>query len=112
MYLQHQFPKWHVDCEYNRDKFDAKRLVDSEDNPHGEIANCRTVFPDLVVHKRGTKRNHLVIEVKKSTSRIPHDEDLRKLRGFKEQFNYAYTVFIELACHGTSGVSHVEWIDA
>ncbi len=89
-YLQAEFRKdgYHVDCEYNREGHDPKRLnLDAKpiqsDDPEGE-----TVFPDIIIHERGTNRNNLVvIEAKKSTNE-DGETDLRKLRAFNQQLGY------------------------
>jgi hypothetical protein len=65
VYLQQEFPAWDVDVEYNRDGHDIKRLFVLPDAPSDDT-NAKTVYPDIIVHRRGTnKANLLVIEVKK-----------------------------------------------
>lgn len=89
-YLQGNFRKdgYDVDCEYNRDGYRTKKLqlvprrIDS-DEEDGE-----TVFPDIIVHKRGTNDHNLVvIEAKKSTNN-DRGNDLKKLRAFKRELRY------------------------
>lgn len=66
-YLQSQFNEYEVDCEYNRNCQDdiglAKKIyINSEKN--------QIVYPDIIVHKRGTnKSNLLIIECKKNNNR-------------------------------------------
>lgn len=55
VYLESHFPGWHIDCEYNRRGFGT----DSKEDNEGE-----RVFPDIIVHHRGTSENLLVIEAK------------------------------------------------
>ncbi len=55
-YLTPRFPKWDVDCEYNRLFDEAKRL-----NIRGQVVH---VIPDIIVHHRDTLDNLLVIEAK------------------------------------------------
>src|SRR5437016_6301336 len=62
-HLRRQFPEWHVDCEYNREGEQRKRL------------SGRVVKPDIIIHRRGTQENFLVIEVKKSNSHEPDSND-------------------------------------
>ncbi|HGF5711697.1 TPA: hypothetical protein ACF25K_004907, partial [Klebsiella pneumoniae] len=62
MYLQLSFPGWNVDCEYNRDGVEPKRLRHLELYPDSEDVEAKTVFPDVIVHRRGTQQNHLVLE--------------------------------------------------
>lgn len=69
IYLQQEFQGWDVDIEYNRDGYDIKRLRDLRDVPSD------AVYPDIIVHRRGTNDdNLLVIEVKKRDSRHGFDE--------------------------------------
>jgi hypothetical protein len=51
-HLRPHFPEWHVDCEYNREGHEIKRV------------NGNVVVPDIIVHRRGTQDNLLVIEAK------------------------------------------------
>lgn len=95
-HLQGVFPEWHVDCEYNRD-FDRVKKLDidiSETSP--EETEARTVYPDIIVHLRGTDRNLVVIEIKKSNNRDSGEYDLRKLEAFKRDLEYQHAYFVEL----------------
>lgn len=109
MYLQQHFPDWTVDCEYNRDGTDPKRLGHLELYPDSEDDEAKTVFPDVVVHRRGTRNNYLVLEFKKSTSRIDRQIDLRKLRGYKQQLGYEHALFVEVGTEGQAIITMLEW---
>lgn len=93
IYVEGQFPGWDVDCEYNRDGADPKRLPRAQtvqtDDDQG-----RTVYPDIIVHKRGRNNdpgsNLLVIEVKKSPGGVAVEQAIGKLRGFTQQSGYRY----------------------
>lgn len=53
LHLQSFFTDWDVDCEYNRDGVEPKRIGYLDLHPDGaEDAEARTVFPDIIVHKR------------------------------------------------------------
>ena len=60
------------------------------------------MFPDIIIHKRGSNSNNLLaIEVKKSTSNISIDYDFMKLESYTESsdinsLKYKYGVFIRL----------------
>jgi hypothetical protein len=71
MYLQQALPQLHVDCEYNRDGVNPKRLAHFHLFPEAEDTEAKTVFPDIIAHVRGTNKNYLVIELKKSTNTVP-----------------------------------------
>ncbi|MHB9784414.1 hypothetical protein [Stenotrophomonas maltophilia] len=109
MYLQQHFPDWTVDCEYNRDGTDPKRLGHLELYPDSEDDEAKTVFPDVIVHRRGTRDNYLVLEFKKSTSRIDRQIDLRKLRGYKQQLGYEHALFVEVGTEGQAIITMLEW---
>lgn len=113
VYLQSELPQYHVDCEYNRTGVDPKRVNNLRVKTDICDTDGRTVFPDVIVHLRGCKKNYLVVELKKSTSAVGREFDLQKLRGYKgdSRLNYEYALFIELAAGGQSDVSYVEWID-
>ena len=57
-YLKSKFPEWEIDCEYNRDMEEIKKL--EKDGKEVKI------YPDIIVHQRVTKQNLLIIEIKKS----------------------------------------------
>ena len=112
MYLQSQFPKHHVDCEYNRDGIEPKRIGPIDLHPDVDDTEGKTVFPDIIVHVRGTdKKNYLVIEFKKSTSKVNRGIDRRKLTGYKRDLKYEFALFVELTVGGQADVALVEWID-
>lgn len=109
MYLQRHFPDWTVDCEYNRDGTEPKRLGHLELYPDSEDDEAKTVFPDVIVHRRGTRNNYLVLEFKKSTSRVDRQIDLRKLRGYKQQLGYEHALFVEVGTEGQAIITMLEW---
>jgi len=95
-YLQPLFPDWYVDCEYNREGHeDTKSLDLPVEGTTTEDTEARTVFPDIIVHRRGIPDNLLVIEVKKSTN-PNRKRDFQKLEAFKNQLGYRHAAFVEL----------------
>lgn len=79
------FPGWDVDCEYNRDELETKRIVIASEVPNevpSDDLHAETVFPDIIVHHRGTDENLLVIEAKKSNNPRGDQRDRCKLRGY------------------------------
>lgn len=98
-YLQQEFQGWDVDCEYNRKIKDLKKLLRPPNNSSGldfwEDTDAKTVYPDIIVHKRKSDENLLVIEAKKSSSGVKEDWDKEKLRAFKEEpYNYRTAFFV------------------
>lgn len=88
---------WHVDCEYNRDGLHPKATdLFTERVDNGDEHAC-TVYPDIIVHRRGTKDNLLVIELKKSSSNIPPDKDRQKIESYcRAPLSYRYALFLKL----------------
>lgn len=81
-----------LDCEYNRN-IDLEKKYHSN---NGEILGC---YPDIIIHKRGTNDdNLLVIEVKTWwNTNTEHDEDkLRDLTKQTSDYRYEYGLSITL----------------
>lgn len=80
-YLQKHFAGWNVDVEYNRNMGDIKRLCLQLPHTTADDTNAVTVYPDIIVHRRGTGENLMVVEVKKAGCG-DHTFDHRKLEAF------------------------------
>lgn len=102
-YLQSEFKEWDVDCEYNRNVQGTdliKRLSCSY--LIGETAStsdlsAKTVYPDIIIHQRGTEDNLIVIEMKKNSSSTDLDnKDRRKLQSYIDELHYKYGLFLKL----------------
>lgn len=114
VYLEEKFRDWNVDCEYNRHYDEVKRLDMSDcraEAPTLKDTEAKTVFPDIIIHRRSTDDNLLVIEIKKTTSSVSDDFDLCKLRAFKSELNYHYALFIRFLTGDKGiGINRCEWI--
>lgn len=98
MYLDAEFSNYDVDVEFNRDIYDPKSMPKAYPDavPAGDI-DARTVYPDIIVHRRKSHDdNLLVIEVKKRKSDA-HDNDQTKLKFFTDpgyQYKYSWGVHL------------------
>jgi hypothetical protein len=110
MYIQARLPEFHVDCEYNRDGIDPKKIQHLDLTPDEEDTEAKTAFPDIIAHIRNTRRNYFVIEIKKSTNTTKRDTDYAKLRGYKKNLGFDFALFLELNTNDNIGVSVAEWI--
>jgi len=97
-YLQKQFQGWNVDCEYNR-KGEATKTLGGIENCSEEI-RTDLVFPDIIVHRRNTKENLLVIEIK--TNDQDPVCDIEKLKLFTSDENYKYDFGLFIKFNSTS----------
>jgi hypothetical protein len=99
-YLQREFSDWNVDCEYNKNLYDEKTVTVWERRRNellltleSEISKKQrstiekvldggiSVYPDIIIHHRGTNDNLVVIEAKKSNF-AGIDDDEEKLRAY------------------------------
>ena len=110
-YIQIQFPEWHVDCEYNRmksknmdEEYITKKLQLPINDLKSNDTNAKTVYPDIIVHKRGTENNLLAIEIKKKSNNTSKEFDHKKLNAFISQLKYTFGLFIELDVEKVSSI--------
>jgi hypothetical protein len=96
-----------VDCEYNRryEGDDPKFLTRIDD--YGPVGawdtEAKTVYPDIIVHRRrNDDDNRIIIEVKvaERSRTKTRERDLRKLRLYRQQLHYQHAFFVLL--HMTS----------
>lgn len=100
-YLKPAFPEWDVDVEYNRQGLDPKKIGIGE--------SAELVYPDIIVHRRQSEVNLLVVEMKKGDSPAPDEEDMRKLRAYVWKFKYPNALFLRLSTTKPS-VSAFRWV--
>ncbi len=108
-YLQQNFPEFNVDCEYNRFEDLVKKLELPKDKINWDDIEAKTVFPDIIIHKRGIQENNLlVIEVKKSSNINSGDFDRMKLHTFRQEpYSYTYGLFLRIDLDGEN--DSLEW---
>jgi hypothetical protein len=76
-----------TDCEYNRHGANPKRLDLPPRDALDRELRATTVFPDIIVHRRGTDdHNEIVLEIKKPGGDV--DYDTLKLRKFRKVLSY------------------------
>ena len=97
-YLQIEFgPSWNVDCEFNRNGLDIKKMEFLSNLIGTSSANdteAKTIYPDIIVHKRGDeKMNLLVIEAKKKNGDEKNDVEKLKMFTQDEEFKYEWGLF-------------------
>ena len=105
MYLQNEFPNWKVDCEYNKNcqTFQYNKLLSARCDKEPKF-NCKecgdhrkcTVFPDIIIHQRGTDKNLLVIEAKCNADVLQIEKDKEKIDAYLSEptLRYQYGLFI------------------
>lgn len=99
-YMQNILKKdsnWNVDCEYNRDGSNPKIISNIKYIIGQTIATdditAVTVYPDIIVHKRGPKGpNVIIIEAKKDNNQ---GNDIEKIKAIKNEYGYKYGIFLK-----------------
>jgi hypothetical protein len=101
----------HVDCEYNRDftnpkyPYSKKLNLPARYDVSNEDTHALTVFPDIIVHRRRSTANFVVIEIKKQGGN-PDAEEFdrnRKLPAYLTELGYRFGVFLVLGVGGGAG---------
>ena len=109
-HLQDHFPDWDVDCEYNKNAIKIKELDLPKDKVDWNDTEAKSVFPDVIVHKRGGEGpNLLVIEVKKSTNRSDRKHDYNKLKAYGDTLKYSCALFLEIGTKERCGTWDLDW---
>jgi hypothetical protein len=83
VYLEGPFGGWDIDCDYNR--LGERRLL----LPKGTIISTdddigKSVYPDIVVHRRTVPENLLAIEIRKAANFSALEHDRHKLRALTD----------------------------
>ena len=95
-YLQNLFFSWDVDCEFNRDVGSPDRIkrIPVRDR-NGQ--KRKDIVPDIIIHKRGTGHNLLLIEAKKNASESDRANDITKIESSlgADTLHYRYGLFLD-----------------
>lgn len=110
-YLGELVPKcFNVDCEYNRHFDDPKRLNLKRRQAKDREIRATTVFPDIIVHKRDSDTNNLlVLEMKNPGESLNYDE--AKLLAFRKELGYIHTAHVILGRRNGNLIKDVRWVD-
>lgn len=132
-YLQKHLPEYNVDCEYNRNTDQGSKKIkrlslkleeiieESGVGIKSKIINNSeyyetSVYPDIIVHKRGENHNNLlIIEVKKSSAnKDAYNYDCEKLKAYTDNsegnsLKYFYGVLIEIETGNNCTVKCDKW---
>ncbi|WP_457593106.1 hypothetical protein [Hydrogenimonas sp.] len=126
-HLQRLFTEYDLDCEYNINidvesgkkeinmlkeelkRFDRSTTGRRSFSIHNENYYTVSVFPDIIVHKRGRNdRNLVVLELKKSNSTIDSEYDELKLKKYTSDYfpmglKYRFGIFVNVHTKKSSG---------
>jgi hypothetical protein len=97
IYIEQEFPDYDVDCEFQKNGTNTKKL-ERFSNP--EAVRTGTVYPDIIVHHRGTDDNFIVIESKPSSMEEPCKKssdcncDHCKLWAYQSELGYRHAFYV------------------
>ncbi len=103
------FSNWDVDCEYNKDHDNPKRLAFKVENVKTDDIEAKTVYPDIIIHERYVRKNLLIIEIKKDAQPSGINNDSKRIKKFIEQLKYQFGLFINLKTDKDFGVKELRW---
>lgn len=88
LHLQHLFPDWNIDVEFNRQGENRDPKTDMAGNKRK---------PDIIIHKRGPKGpNIAVILVKCEWNNEPRENDEKVVRSIKIKHRYQHAFILEI----------------
>ena len=119
-YLQLEFPEYHVDCEYNMMKkesnmngedYISKKLDLPKKETDSYDTKATTVYPDIIIHRRGNNKNNLlVIEAKKEKSDENKGEfDIIKINAYIDELGYKHGIFLKLYKNPNETLKRLDW---
>jgi hypothetical protein len=101
---------YNVDVEYNRHGDHPKRLNLPARRALDRELRATTVFPDIVVHKRNTDaENILVLEMKKPGEDMAYDK--LKLQAFRKELGYRHTAHVVIGRSNGRIIRDVIWVE-
>lgn len=115
MYLAELFEDLDVDCEYNRvyykdiDEYLTKKIDFDEMKEEFSFydTEAKTVYPDIIVHKRNTALNLLSIEVKMGWKNNKQNLDWLKTVAYKTELGYQHSAMVVLGPYNEYKISWV-----
>ncbi|SHF10691.1 hypothetical protein SAMN02745148_01791 [Modicisalibacter ilicicola DSM 19980] len=110
LHLQALLPEWNVDCEYNCWEKPCHYMKQVVTSTTSAATEARTIYPDIVVHKRGTAENLAAIEIAKSTNPFGVHQDIKKLKAYRSQLGYQLTLLLSIGVDDDIGSSQIEVI--
>ena len=81
------YPEYNLDCEYNR----------NGDKPKIIYSLGKNVYPDLIIHQRGSNDNNLLVMEFKTYWNVEQENNIKKISTFLENneinsYNYKYGI--------------------
>lgn len=102
-HLQPLFPDWDVDCEFNCWQAPAQRKGHLVVATSSNDTEARTIFPDILIHRRRHDERLAVIELQKGNQLTSRHRELKKLSQCRARLGCLHAVLIEIGVGDARG---------
>ncbi|MDR5907345.1 hypothetical protein [Franzmannia qiaohouensis] len=109
-HLQAVFPDWDVDCEFNCWRGPLQSRGHIVVSTTSATTEAPTIFPDLLIHRRGSGETLAVIEVLKSDAQSARHRERRKLQHCLKRLGCPHAAMIEIGVGERRGRHHLEML--
>lgn len=107
-HLQRLFPAWDVDCEFNCWRGPLQSRGHIVVSTTSATTEAPTIFPDLLIHRRGSGETLAVIEVLTSDAQAARHRERRKLQLSQTRLGCPHAAMIEIGVGAGRGRHHLE----
>lgn len=111
-HLQPLFPDWDVDCEFNCWVDPSQRKGHLVVATTSDATEARTIFPDLLIHRRHHDERLAVIELHKSTQLRSRHRELKKLHHCQARLGCRHALLLEIGVGEARGSHRLEALSA
>lgn len=102
-HLQPLFPDWDIDCEYNCWASPWQRKGHLVTSTTSAAIEARTIFPDLLIHRRRHGDCLAVIEIILTSHLQSRHQALKKLRHCQQRLGCPYALLLNIGVGSESG---------
>lgn len=107
-HLQPLFPDWDVDCEFNCWADPRQRKGHLVVATTSDATEARTIFPDLLIHRRRHGERLAVIELHKSTQLRSRHRELKKLHHCQARLGCRHALLLAIGVGEARGKHRLE----
>lgn len=110
-HLQPLFPDWNLDCEFNCWASPWQRKGHMIISTTSAATEARTIFPDLLIHRRRHGDRLAVIEVMLSSQHHTRHRVIKKLRHCQERLACSHALLLEIGVGDQRGEHEIHTLE-
>lgn len=111
-HLQPLFPDWNLDCEFNCWTGPWQRKGHMIVSTTSAATEARTIFPDLMIHRRRKGDRLAVIEVTLSSQRQTRHQVIKKLRHCQARLACSHALLLEVGVGDQCGEYEIHTLES